>query len=80
MGVLSTFYLMGQEKRKKHFLETQKFSARMGNKLLRSETLHVKMTKNNAESQESNGVTSSEGAGVPAPYLGLALVGGGGRK
>ena len=46
----------------------------MGNKLLQSESLLVKMRKNNAESQESNGVMSSEGAGGPAPYLGLALV------
>lgn len=30
---------MGQEKREKQFLKTQKFAARMGNKLLQSETL-----------------------------------------
>lgn len=59
---------------------SQKFAARMGNNLLRSETLLVKMRKNNAESQESNGVTSSEGAGGAAPYLGMVLVGGAGRK
>lgn len=66
---------MGQEKRKKQSLETQKAQLEWGNKLLWSESLLVKgrgKITQRARVEWGHG-SAGEGAGGPAPYLGLAL-------